>query len=104
MAHSSVEPSRKAVFTGMFDPLTLGHLDVIQRGRLLFDSLVVGIGVNPDKKALFTQEERVAMARLVVAPYENVTVEPFEDLTVQFVRRIGAGHPPRPAHPLRHGI
>ncbi len=85
-----IDPSRKAVFTGMFDPLTLGHLDVIRRGRTLFEHLVVGIGVNPNKKALFNIEERVALARQVVAPYDNVSVEPFDELAVQFVRRIGA--------------
>src|SRR4051794_25434465 len=84
------DPSRTAVFTGVFDPLTLGHLDVIGRGRLLFDHLVVGIGVNPNKEALFTIDERVALARQVVAPFDNVSVESFEELTVQFVRRIGA--------------
>ena len=82
--------SRIAVFTGTFDPLTLGHLDVIRRGRVLFDRLVVGIGVNPNKQSLFTIEERVALSRQVVAPFDNVEVESFEELTVQFVRRIGA--------------
>jgi pantetheine-phosphate adenylyltransferase len=81
---------RKAVFTGMFDPLTLGHLDVIERGRKLFDHLVVGIGVNPSKRTLFSSEERVALVRCVVAGQENVSVEPFDELAVQFVRRIGA--------------
>jgi len=84
------DPSRTAVFTGTFDPLTLGHLDVIGRGRALFDHLVVAIGINPNKQSLFTIEERVALARQVVAPYPNVSVEAFEELTVQFVRRIGA--------------
>src|SRR3954467_5660965 len=84
------DPSRRAVFTGMFDPLTLGHLDVIGRGRLLFEHLVVGIGVNPNKAALFSIDERVALARQVVAPYDNVSVESFEGLAVHFVRRIGA--------------
>jgi pantetheine-phosphate adenylyltransferase len=87
---SEVLSSRKAVFTGTFDPLTLGHLDVIKRGRLLFDHLVVGIGINPNKQSLFDIDERVALAREVVAPFENVSVESFEELTVQFVRRIGA--------------
>ena len=79
-----------AVFTGTFDPLTLGHLDVIDRGSRLFDHLVVGIGLNPNKAMLFDIFERVELARLVVAPYPNVSVEPFADLAVQFVRRIGA--------------
>jgi pantetheine-phosphate adenylyltransferase len=85
------DPSRVAVFTGTFDPLTLGHLDVIRRGRRLFEHVVVGIGVNPTKAALFTLEERVALARMVVAPFSNVSVESFDELTVQFVRQIGAG-------------
>ncbi len=81
---------RKAVFTGTFDPLTLGHLDVIRRGAKLFDELVVGIGVNPNKQMLFDIDERVALARQVVRPFVNVRVEPFNELAVQFVRRIGA--------------
>jgi pantetheine-phosphate adenylyltransferase len=74
----------------MFDPFTLGHLDVVQRGHLLFDHLVIGIGVNPTKKALFDVHERVQLARRVVDGFSNVSVEPFEGLTVNFVRNIGA--------------
>ena len=83
-------PPNTAVFTGTFDPLTLGHLDVIRRGAAIFDHVVVGIGVNPSKAMLFDIEERVELARLVVAPFANVTVEPFADLAVLFVRRLGA--------------
>jgi pantetheine-phosphate adenylyltransferase len=86
----SSDPSRTAVFTGTFDPITLGHLDVIRRGRLLFEHLVVGIGVNPNKASLFSIEERVEHARRVVEPFDNVSVESVEGLTVHFVRRIGA--------------
>ena len=57
---------------------------------MLFEHVVVAIGVNPNKTALFGIDERVALARAVVAPYENVSVESFEGLTVQYVRRIGA--------------
>src|SRR3954471_1317284 len=91
MSQHTADPSRTAVFTGTFDPITLGHLDVIRRGRLLFDHLVVGIGVNPNKAALFSIDERVELARRVVAAFDNVSVESFEELTVQFVRRIDAG-------------
>ena len=80
-----------AVFTGMFDPLTLGHLDVIKRGRAIFDKVIVGIGVNPNKQAMFSVEERVELARRVVEPFDNVTVESFEGLAVHYVRSIGAG-------------
>lgn len=81
---------RIAVFTGTFDPLTLGHLDVIRRGSALFDRLVVGIGVNPNKVALFDVHERVELARRVVAPFPGVSVEAFTGLAVQFVRQLGA--------------
>ncbi|MFO0907509.1 MAG: pantetheine-phosphate adenylyltransferase [Isosphaeraceae bacterium] len=91
MTRYSNDPARTAVFTGTFDPLTLGHLDVIRRGRRLFEHVVVAVGINPNKTALFTIDERVALARKVVTPYSNVSVESFEELTVQFVRRIGAG-------------
>lgn len=84
------DEKRTAVFTGTFDPLTLGHLDVIRRGVTLFDHLVVGIGVNPNKQMLFDVDERVALAKLVVGPIAHVSVEPFEDLAVSFVKRIGA--------------
>ncbi len=83
-------PHHTAVFTGTFDPFTLGHLDVIRRGTALFDHLVVGIGVNPNKAMLFNIHERVALTRAILAPFENVSVEPFSDLAVQFVRRLGA--------------
>src|SRR5213076_1480068 len=81
---------RTAIFTGTFDPITLGHLDVIRRGRLLFEHVVVGIGVNPNKTSLFSVEERVEMARQVMSRFANVSVDAFEELTVQYVRRIGA--------------
>lgn len=97
-------PPRTAVFTGTFDPITLGHLDVIGRGRLLFEHLVVAIGVNLNKTSLFDIDERVEMARRVVRPYSNVSVAAFEGLTVHFVKQIGAGDSPRSADSLRHGI
>ena len=86
----SIDPYRTAVFTGTFDPISLGHLDVIQRGRLLFDHLVVGIGINVNKASLFDVDERVEMARRVLLPFPNVSVQSFEGLTVHFVRKIGA--------------
>jgi pantetheine-phosphate adenylyltransferase len=90
MTQLAKDPFRTAVFTGTFDPITLGHLDVIKRGRLLFDHVVVGIGVNPNKESLFSVLERVEMARSVVRPFPNVSVDAVEGLTVNYVRRIGA--------------
>jgi pantetheine-phosphate adenylyltransferase len=81
---------RIAVYTGVFDPVHLGHLDVIERGSQIFDQLVVGVGINPDKSPFFTQEERVRLLQEVVARYPNVEVRPFEGLAVRFVREVGS--------------
>jgi pantetheine-phosphate adenylyltransferase len=90
MEPDAEDPYGIAVFAGTFDPITLGHLDVIRRGRLLFRRLVVGIGVNPNKQSLFSVEERMAMVRMVTDGFPNVSVDAFEGLTVHYVRRIGA--------------
>lgn len=87
MTHSD---SRIAVYTGSFDPLTLGHLNVIERCSKLVDKLIVGIGVNVDKQVLFTTEERVDMIREATAPLGNVEVHTFTGLAVEFVRQQGA--------------
>ncbi len=79
-----------AVYTGEFDPIHLGHLDVIRRGSRIFDSLVVGVGINPEKSPFFTLEERAALVRRVVAPFPNVEVRTFSGLAVRFVREVGA--------------
>ena len=79
-----------AVYTGVFDPVHLGHLDVIERGRSIFDGLIVGVGINPDKSPFFSTEERVELLRKVVRPFDNVEVQAFDDLAVRFVRRVGA--------------
>jgi pantetheine-phosphate adenylyltransferase len=86
-----------ALYPGSFDPMTFGHLDVIERGRRLFDELIVAVGRNPGKDPLFTLDERVEMAKRLVddlgakkpgdAP---VTVRAFGGLTVDFARSVGA--------------
>jgi pantetheine-phosphate adenylyltransferase len=81
---------RAAVYTGTFDPVHLGHLDVIRRGARLYDRLIVGVGINPEKEPLFTPEERVELLRKVAAPCGNVEVRSFRGLTVQFVREMKA--------------
>ncbi len=86
-----------AIYPGSFDPITFGHLDVIRRGRTLFDELIVAIGNNPSKPQLFTAEERAAMARNLVAElcadepqHAPVRVEVFTGLTVDFAVSRGA--------------
>jgi pantetheine-phosphate adenylyltransferase len=82
--------SRIAVYTGSFDPVTLGHLNVIQRASRLVDKLIVGVGVNIDKTALFTPEERVDMIRHTTDALGNVEVRVFNGLAVMFVRECKA--------------
>jgi len=82
---------RTAVFTGTFDPITLGHVDVIRRASQIFERLVVGVGSNPDKKSLFSVDERVAIAQACVSELRGVTVQSFDGLAVRFVRSCGAG-------------
>ncbi len=80
-------PHRLAVFPGQFDPITNGHLDVIRRGVALFDELVVAVGINPDKREMFSIDERVEMIRGLLGDEPAVRVEKYTGLTVDFVRR-----------------
>jgi len=81
---------RLAVFPGTFDPMTNGHLDVIRRGAKLFDELVVAVGDNPAKEAMLPQDERAEIIREVVNGMDNVRVEKFTGLTVDFARNLSA--------------
>jgi len=82
--------SRRAVYTGSFDPITLGHLNVIERSSRLVDSLIVGIGTNVDKQPLFTGDERVEQVVRVTKSLGNVEVRQFSGLAVTFVRECQA--------------
>ncbi|HEY0239051.1 MAG TPA: pantetheine-phosphate adenylyltransferase [Friedmanniella sp.] len=79
-----------AVCPGSFDPVTLGHLDVIGRAAAVVDQLVVAVGRNSGKRTLFTVAERVEMLVEVCAPFANVTVEEFDGLLVEFCTSRGA--------------
>jgi len=78
------------VYTGVFDPVHLGHVDIIQRSSRIVEHLIVGVGINPDKQPFFSIEERVDLLRQVAAPYSNVEVLPFTGLAVRFVRECGS--------------
>ena len=82
--------SRRAVYTGSFDPITLGHLNVIERSSRLVDSLIVGIGINIDKQALFSADERAELVERITRPLGNVEVRQFSGLAVHFVRECNA--------------
>ena len=83
--------NRIGLYAGSFDPVTLGHLDIVRRGALLVDKLIVSVGINPDKRPLFTPTERVNLLREVLADIKNVEVDCFEGLTVDHVHRRQAG-------------
>lgn len=78
---------RKAIYAGTFDPLTYGHLDLIERSAELFDSLILAIAVDTPKNVLFTIEERLAMARAVVKRIRNVEIHSFDGLLVDYARK-----------------
>ena len=81
---------RHAVYAGSFDPVSLGHRDIIERGARMFERVTVGVGINPEKSPLFTPQERLEMLQHLLKPFPNVDVACFEGLAVDFVRRSGA--------------
>ena len=85
-----MKSKRIAVYPGVFDPVTLGHMDIIRRGATLFDRLIVAVAINPSKQSLFSTEERLAMVREALGDLGGVAVDSYEGLTVEYVRRHGA--------------
>ena len=79
-----------AVFPGSFDPITVGHVDIVKRALPLFDRIVIAVGVNQSKKYLFPLEQRLEWLRQVFAAYPTVTVDYFEKLTAHYCRHIDA--------------
>ena len=84
--------ARVGVYPGTFDPVTLGHMDIIRRGATLVDRLVIGLTTNPSKSAMFSVDERLAMLRREVTEIEgDITVVTFDSLLMDFAEREGAG-------------
>ena len=83
-------PARIAVYPGSFDPITLGHLNVIERVSRLFDRLIVGIGINIDKQAMFEPEQRQELIRGATSHLNNIEIRTFSRLAVEFVLDCGA--------------
>jgi pantetheine-phosphate adenylyltransferase len=90
----------KAVYTGSFDPVTLGHLHIIERSAKLYEQLIIGIGVNLAKRPLFDIEERLRLVEEVTQHLPHVSVQAFDGLAVDFVRRLGARVMVRGVRPL----
>jgi pantetheine-phosphate adenylyltransferase len=97
---SSSLSSSVAVYTGSFDPVTLGHLHIIERAAKLYDRLIVGIGINSGKEPLFDPAERAELLKRVTGKWGNVEIELFDGLAVDFVRRRGSRVMVRGVRPL----
>ena len=80
----------KAVFPGSFDPMTNGHINIIQRAAKLFDEIDVVIAVNDDKKYLFSTEERLSLVQELIMPFRNVAVHTWDGLIVEYAKQTGA--------------
>ena len=91
---------RVAVYPGSFDPITLGHLNVIQRASRLFDRLIVGVGINIEKHAMFTPEERQELIRVATSHLDNIEIRTFSGLAVEFVKQCGAAVMVRGVRPI----
>jgi pantetheine-phosphate adenylyltransferase len=81
---------RRAIFPGSFDPLTLGHYDIIHRGITLFDELIIAIGVNSDKKYMFSLEDRKQFIKDAFIDEPKIKVLTYEGLTVDFCKKVNA--------------
>lgn len=81
---------KRALVPGTFDPITNGHIDVITRASRMFDEVIVGVAMSDKKGPLFSNEERVQIAREATAHLDNVEVVPFNDLLVRFAESVGA--------------
>ena len=81
---------RRAIFPGTFDPFTLGHLDILNRSKLIFDEVIIGIGENIDKKAMFSLKDRIDFIKSVVINSENIKVQSYKGLTIDFCKKVDA--------------
>ena len=78
---------KKAVFPGSFDPITIGHLDIVKRGIKVFDEIIIAIGDNTDKKYMFPKEKRVEFVKQTFNNYDNIKIESYDGLTVDFCKK-----------------
>jgi pantetheine-phosphate adenylyltransferase len=83
--------NQKAIYAGTFDPITLGHLDVVERAARIFPKLIVAVAATTGKNTLFSQEERITLVEQSVKDLKNVTVTPFDGLLVEYARSQGVG-------------
>ncbi len=78
---------KKAVFPGSFDPITIGHLDIVERAIKVFDEIIIAVGDNTNKRYMFPKEKRVEFVKQTFYNYDNVKIESYDGLTVDFCRK-----------------
>ena len=78
---------KKAVFPGSFDPITIGHLDIVKRGMKIFDKIIIAIGDNTDKKYMFSKEKRVEFVERTFSAYDKIKGDSYQGLTVDFCKK-----------------
>jgi pantetheine-phosphate adenylyltransferase len=78
---------KKAVFPGSFDPITIGHVDIVKRGIKVFDEIIIAIGDNTDKKYMFPKEKRVEFVKQTFNNYDNIKIKSYDGLTVNFCKK-----------------
>ena len=81
---------KKAIFPGTFDPFTLGHLDILNRSTLIFDEIIIGIGINGDKRTMFNIDQRIDMIESIIKDNSKVSVQSYDGLTIDFCKKVGA--------------
>ena len=83
---------KRAIFPGSFDPITLGHSDIIERGIILFDELIIAIGINAEKKYMFSLEERMKFISEAFKNEPKIKIMTYEGLTIDFCKKVKAGY------------
>ena len=81
---------KKAVFPGSFDPITLGHIDIVKRGMKIFDEIIIAIGDNTDKKYMFSKEKRVEFVEKTFSNYDKIKIDSYGGLTADFCKKNNA--------------
>jgi pantetheine-phosphate adenylyltransferase len=81
---------KRAVFPGSFDPITLGHLDIIHRSIPLFDEIIIGVGTNSEKKYMFPLDKRIDFIKNTFAEFKSISVTQYEGLTIEFCKKVQA--------------
>ena len=78
---------KKAVFPGSFDPITIGHVDIVKRGIKVFDEIIIAVGDNTNKKYMFPKEKRVEFVKQTFNNYDNIKIESYDGLTIDFCKK-----------------